>query len=79
MNNHKLTNDRLITSLREKTSIEGLESRIPLSLKQGNDLPHSALHLRGFHSIVDPFDYGLRVVYWGTVVADHPLFDGTVP
>jgi hypothetical protein len=28
-----------VTSIREKTSIEALESRIPLSLNQGNDLP----------------------------------------
>jgi len=36
------------------------------------------LHARGFDALDDAFDYGLRVVYWGTVVEDRPVFDGTV-
>ena len=37
------------------------------------------LHTRGFHALDAAFDYGLRVVYWGSFLADGPVSDGTMP
>jgi Mor family transcriptional regulator len=37
------------------------------------------LHARGFHSVDDAFDYGIRVVYWGSHLPDFPVSDGTIP
>ena len=37
------------------------------------------LHTRGFHSVDEAFDYGIRVVYWGTYSPDFPVTNGTTP
>lgn len=36
------------------------------------------LHDRGFYSVDDAFDYGIRVVYWGCFLPDSPVSDGTI-
>lgn len=46
-------------------------------LGQWNPVPHR-LHLRGFHNLDEAFDYGIRFVYWGVCLPEHPVFDGTL-
>jgi len=36
------------------------------------------LHTRGFHALDAAFDYGIRVVYWGSHIPDSPVSDGTM-
>lgn len=36
------------------------------------------LHTRGFHNLDRAFDYGIRVVYWGSHLPDYPVSDGTM-
>ncbi len=41
---------------------------------------HRGLWNRGFHSVDDAFDYGVRgVVHWGTRLAERPVSDGVMP
>lgn len=51
----------------------------PADEGQGNHMPHRGLHTRGFHHLDEAFDYGIRVVYWGSCLPDSPISDGTLP
>jgi len=43
-----------------------------------NPMPHRGLHTRGFHHVEDALDYGIQVVYWGCILPDTPVWDGTI-